>query len=171
MNGQALDLVILVPCSNMETSVSQLLARTDALGIRHIQYAVIRHPARDPGCRTKGHEFLRDVAGNSSYAMIMFDRAGCGQEDLPREEIERLVEEGMSRSGWPDRSAAIVLAPELEAWVWSDSPHVATCLGWKEGQAHLLQWLHDGGLWLRNETKPADPKSTMQRWFPAPQNP
>jgi hypothetical protein len=63
---------------------------------------------------------------------VLFDYYGCGAEhEMAPEEIEDEVEEKLSRSGWEDRARCVVIDPELEVWVWSDSPEVDRCLGWK----------------------------------------
>ena len=59
-----------------------------------------------------------------------------------------------------ERGKAIVLAPELETWVWSDSPHVAAVAGWAE-RPRLRQWLNDHGLWNEQESKPPRPKEAF----------
>jgi len=52
-----------------------------------------------------------------------------------------------------------MIEPELEAWVWSDSPQVDEALGWS-GQ-NLRQWLKDKGYVQRGGQKPLRPKETM----------
>jgi len=67
------DLVVLVPDKNMESAVTQLLQRPQALGIRPITFDVFVHIGRDPGCYGKAHDFLRPFAGQYQYALVMFD--------------------------------------------------------------------------------------------------
>ncbi len=159
MSNPIPDLVILVADKNMEAAVNGILSRPEALGIRKLQWESYAHPERDPGCFLRGHDFLRTMARRYAHCLLMFDRHGCGQEGKPREELERIVETRLSQSGWKDRGAAIVLDPELEVWVWSDSPEVARCLGWKSRQPCLREWLHGEGLWASDAAKPSAPKS------------
>ncbi len=56
----------------------------------------------------------------------------------------------------------IVIEPELEAWVWAASPHVADVLGWRENQADLRPFLTARGLWDKRCPKPIQPKETMR---------
>jgi len=52
-----------------------------------------------------------------------------------------------------------VLEPELEAWFWQDSPHVAAALG---GPADFRQMLAHSGHWPLSAAKPADPKAALE---------
>lgn len=91
----------------------------------------------------------------------MFDRDGSG-DPSPRETIQTSVEAELSSNGWPHRSKAIVIDPELEAWIWGSSPHVARLLGWQTNEV-LRSWLRERGLWPESEAKPPDPKTAVHR--------
>jgi len=132
------DLVILVADKNMEYAIKGILSRPEALSIRQITFDLFVHPQNDPGCLNDGAHFLRTSL--STHALVLFDREGCGHENLTRKQLEERVEADLYRSGW-QQAAAVVLDPELEIWVWSDSPHVAEILGWKNRQADLNRWL------------------------------
>ncbi len=68
--------------------------------------------------------------------------------------------EAVSEPGWSD---VIVIEPEVEAWVWSDSPHVDACLGWHGRQPSLRHWLMHEGLMEPGGIKPRDPKEAFRR--------
>lgn len=157
------DLVILVADADMEFTLRGLLSRPEALPIRAVTYQIHRHVHRDPGCLLEGHDFLRSFVNRHAHGLILFDRHGSGDEASPRESLERMVENRLSGSGWGDRAAAVALDPELEVWVWSDSPHVDRCLGWQGRLTGLRRWLADQGLWPEGAAKPPDPKLTMRR--------
>jgi len=157
------DLAILVPDKNMEAAVKGILTRPQALGIDPIDFRVYIHIGRDPGCYRHGHEFLRPMAGSHRHALIMLDRMGCGQDAMERRDIENEIENNLVRSGWEDRAAAIVIDPELEAWVWSRSPAVAACLGWASGSSEMRRWLAGKGLWAEHALKPTDPKLAVEQ--------
>ena len=93
----------------------------------------------------------------------MFDKDGCGMETETREIIQNEVEQKLYDDGWTDRSKVIVIDPELEAWVWNESPHTARVLGWKEGYSKLQVWLRGQGLWPADDLKPPDPKQAFRR--------
>lgn len=90
------------------------------------------------------------------------DREGCGNEGLMREELEQQFEHKLSLSGWKERAAAVVLDPELEIWVWSDSPHVAEVLGWTDSDLSLHDWLIQKGFLQPGRFKPERPKEAME---------
>ena len=72
------------------------------------------------------------------------------------------VEEQLRRNGWGDRAKVIVIEPELEVWVWSDSPAACRVLGWDHSYAALRRWLGRRGLWVEGEPKPSEPKKAMR---------
>lgn len=157
------DLVVLVADKDMEVTVRGLLARSQALAIRTIAVDVYRHPQRDPGCRLRSADFLRSFSRQYRYALVMFDHEGCGGGEATRQELESAVEERRSATGWQDRAAAIAFDPELENWVWSDSPEVIRVLGWDSVTPSLTMWLENEGFWQRGDVKPRRPKEAMER--------
>lgn len=92
----------------------------------------------------------------------MLDKHGCGREDAAREDIQSEIERDLARNGWDDRAKAVVIEPELEAWIWTGSKHVADVLGWKRDYENLKTWLVDRGLWSDDAAKPSDPKAAMK---------
>ncbi|HUW81404.1 MAG TPA: hypothetical protein VMZ31_01260 [Phycisphaerae bacterium] len=92
----------------------------------------------------------------------MFDRVGSGREGDPVSDLEEQVTRRLSAAGWGNRASAITIDPELEVWVWSDSPHVDRCLGWEGQQPSLRMWLEEQGMWSPNEPKPKDPKRAVE---------
>jgi hypothetical protein len=158
------DLLILVADLDQENAIRGILARHHSLGISEMapeRFDVRRHPYRDSGCRAGAERFLQIFADQYRFALVVFDRAGCG-DDRAAEAIEREMEDRLRRTGWPGRSGAVVIDPELEAWVWSDSPHVDQELGWSGRQPPLRQWLVERRFARRPGHKPENPKKAMQ---------
>ena len=163
MNGPPQkDIVILVADKNMEFAVRGLLSRAVALGVRRPEFDVYVHPERDPGCLLRGHEFLRQFVNTYRHALLMFDREGCGQETDTRAHLESRVETQLSQSGWHNRATVIVFDPELEIWVWSDSPHVDDALGWSQRQPDLRNWLVTTGFTVGKAAKPARAREAVE---------
>ncbi len=156
------DLLVLAADGQMEFAVKGLLTRGEAIGFRDIAVDIHIHPAKDPGCFLRGHDFLRPFYRQYRHALVMFDRDGCGQEALPREELETSLEQRLSSSGWGDRAAVIVLDPELEVWVWSDSPQVDVVLGWADRTPRLAEWLQAEGYLKSGQAKPDRPKEALE---------
>src|SRR5208282_804614 len=109
---------------NMRFALEGLLGRHESLGIRPIVTQILVHPRRDSGTLRECHVFLRPWLREAACALVMLDREGCGSNGA-RNELEAEVRERLAKNGWPDRSAAVVIDPELDVWVWNDSPHLA----------------------------------------------
>lgn len=157
------DLVVLTADKNWTSALRGLLSRAPALGIRPIQAEIIPHPRKDPGCVNEGIAFLSNFSDQYDYGLLVFDYEGCGRERTasPRD-LQNDLDQQFSQSRWGDRAKAIVLSPELEAWVWSDSPHVDHVVGWKGRQPALRSWLVDQGWLQEGAVKPEYPKKAFE---------
>ena len=156
------DLIVVVADLGIETTVLALFQRTQSMQIRDVAFQ-IRRLVGDSKCCRQAHDYLRSFVRQFDYALAIFDREGSGREHLSRAEIEGEVEERLSVNGWVDRSAAIVLDPELEVWVWSDSGEVPTVLGWGGRQPDLRAWLPQNFKLRPESGKPIDPKAAFER--------
>lgn len=155
------DLVVLVADKDMEYALRGLLERPQDLGIQAIEYDLFVHPRHDPGCLRESQDFLRPWSKTYHCALVMFDREGCGQEQESPHELADRVKEQLERNGW-SYCEAVVLAPELEVWVWSNSPHVEDCLGWANREPSLRAWLATNGHWPVDVPKPPQPKKVLE---------
>ncbi len=157
------DLILLVADKNTSSALEGILKRPMSLGIREIRFEIHVHPESDPGCLKRSTDLLRLFAKTCEHGLVVFDRDGCGKEGKTRSDLEQEVQGNLARNGWNDRAEVIVIDPELETWVWSDSPHVSGELGWKEDAPPLRAWLHQQG-YLANEAeaKPTRPKEAME---------
>lgn len=157
------DLIVLVADTNMRFCVEGLLSRHRSLTSREISRDVYKHPHHDPGCLLRGHDFLRPFSRQYAHALVMLDREGCGRDDSTREELEAAIEQRLSQSGWGGRAAAVVIDPELEIWVWSDSPEVDAVLGWAHEKPTLAEWLTAEGFRAPDQQKPDRPKEAVEQ--------
>jgi hypothetical protein len=155
------DLVVLIADKNIEGALRGLLSRPQALGVREVSCDLYVHPERDPGCRLRAHHFLTPFVHKYVHALVVFDREGSGRDEEERAALERQVEGLLSSSGWDDRAAAVVIDPELEIWVWNDSPHVESALGWS-GDLSFKGWLTQKGWLPEGAIKPAHPKTAVE---------
>ena len=156
------DLFVLVADQDLLETMKSLLERPESLGIRPIEYGIDKHLQRDAGCRSDASRRLRPYIGSYRYALVLFDKHGSGRDDESRQDIQDKVEKDLSCNGWENRSKAIVIDPELEAWVWSTSNHVPGILGWEHNYAELKDWLSKSQLWPSDAMKPPDPKKAMK---------
>lgn len=158
------DLVILSADKQMQEALRGLLSRPEALQIRSVSFSVYTHPRHDAGCRTEAHQFLRSFHEEADHALVLFDYHGCGaQHEASPSEIEGKVEDNLARSGWQNRARCVVIDPELEVWVWSDSPEVDRCLGWENRSTRVPEWLREQGWWPQDASKPPRPKAALER--------
>lgn len=156
------DLVILTADRSTEFALQGILGRPRSLGTRQITVKFYNHPEKDPGCFVSGHDFLRPFINQFNHALVIFDREGCGQESYSREDLEEQVAGKLSQAGWGgERGRAIVIDPELEMWIWSDSPHVDKVLGWNGHQPDLKAWLTAQGFLTDACAKPGRPKEAL----------
>lgn len=164
----AKELVVLVADIDTENAVRGLLGRHATLRIRPLHkdkdFDIHRHVQRDAGCRRDAEKFLQSFSRSHRFALVIFDYHGCGEEHTRKsaEQIESEVQRRLSAAGWSGRCAVIVVEPELEAWIWSGSPHVANELGWQGRQTALRDWLEQNGFLAKDSAKPSDPKSAMK---------
>lgn len=155
------DLVVLVADADAEAAFRGLLERHAALGIREIDFEIFRHPERDPGVRCHAVEFLRFMQRRYRYALAVFDHEGCGSSQAP-EELERDLETQLRKSGWEDRARVIVIAPELEWWVWGAARHLFGHLNLRVIPDELRKRLSSTGIWAAGTPKPQRPKEAFE---------
>jgi hypothetical protein len=153
------DLVCVAADKNIEAALRGMLARSHALGIRDLTLDILVHPRHDPGCFHEAHEFLRLFRGQYRHALVIFDRAWDGAPASDAVELETALRQRLGNDGWAD---VVVIDPELEAWVWSDSPWVDECLGWSGRNPDLRSWLRARALWVEPRPKPDDPKAALE---------
>jgi len=161
-NQNRTDLIILASDKDVEFALSGLFSRSESLGIRHVGLDIFVHPYHDSGCYKKSGEFLKPYQNHYDHALVVFDREGCGYEDCNREKIEETVEKDLSVSGWNDRARVIVIDPEVEMWIWSDSPHVENALGWNGQNPSLKHWLVSQHYLSEGQIKPTRPKESLE---------
>lgn len=157
-----IDLVCVVADKSIEATVDALLGRHESLKICRIDYELVVHPERDPGCFQNSGKFLRGYSERARHALVVLDREWAGRPDGNASEIEGKLEQSLASVGPAGWVQAVVIDPELEVWVFSDSPHVAGLLGWKGPTAEFRKELEAQGLWARTHAKPSDPKRAME---------
>ena len=158
-----MDLVCLVADRNMEATISGLLERPHALGIRPITREVPVHEERDPGCCHHPMKVLGPYRKNAEHALIVLDHAWEGVPAASGAELESWIEDNrLKREGLADWTVPVVIEPELEVWVFSDSPHVDKVLGWTDRNPGLRKALERQGLWSPGDPKPTDPKAAFE---------
>lgn len=163
------DCLFLVADKNMEGVLKGYLSRPGihaALGCGPFSFDARRdlhvaHGQNDPGLYTRAKEFLQPHAKSHRHAAVVMDEEWDGTPGAT--EIERRLTDHLTQAGWSlHASCAVVIAPELENWIWQDSPHVCTHLGHAGSFADLRQQLERKGFWRPGEAKPHRPKEAVE---------
>jgi len=158
----SIDLVVLVPDLDYEQAIRGILENPRKSNIREISYDVIRCPEHDAGVLKGATELLRNYVEQYGYTVVMLDHDGCGREKDAAEKIEADLEAQLSKDGWTNRCAVIVVKPEIEIWVWSDSREVDRVLGWEASRSPTLrEWLRNKGYLEDNTSKANPPKDAL----------
>jgi hypothetical protein len=89
----------------------------------------------------------------------MIDAEWAGSPGAAR--IRAHIVDGCERSGWVRNDVvAVVLDPELETWIWQDSPIVESVVGYSGSS--LRQELASSGAWPLASAKPPRPKEALE---------
>lgn len=158
------DLIVLVADSQQKQTVATLLTkRQPSLGIRRvpvdINSDILSHPRHDPGVFHEAGDFLAVFAQQYQHALVLIDAEWEGSPASAKE-IEEKIQNDLNRNSWKERSAVIVIDPELEIWVWSQAPHVPRLFGtdWET----IKDLGHRKSYWHKGETKPSRPKELLE---------
>jgi len=159
----SLDLVVLVPGRNEQSAIDALLSdRLESLGIHRVTHRILVHPRSDPGCFLEAPDVLQPFVQQSRFALVILDHEGSGRESDDPSDMAVRLKERLEGKGWRDRAAVLVIVPELDVWVWSDSPEVDAALGWQGQDPSLRDWLEAQGFWGKDEGKPSNPKGAVE---------
>ena len=156
-----MDLVVLVADKDMEQALMGLLQRHHSLRIRTLTFNIFSHPEHDPACARLGVNFLSNLSNQYDHGLLLFDHDGCGREEEAPETLQQRLNDEFTRTDWGGRAKAIVIAPELEAWIWNESPNVDMVAGWHGRSPTLREWLVAQGLLREGKPKPHDPKQAF----------
>lgn len=156
------DLIVLTADKTMEVAIQSILERCQSLDIHKISTYVIRHPQHDPGCARDGVAFLSRYADQYRYGLLVFDHKGSGREETDRSSLQQSLNGEFGQSPWKGRARAVVISPELETWIWSDSPHVDATIRWSNQPVPLRKWLLSKGWLQRGTVKPGKPKEAFE---------
>ena len=119
------------------------------------------HAGHDGGVRTNSHLFLRPFLNQYRHALVVMDFEGSGTKWTNRFDLEVEIEGNLNQNGWANRATAIVIEPELENWMWTNSPHMAKAINW-EGLSEIEAWLIQNNLKKHGDLKPFHPKEAME---------
>jgi hypothetical protein len=120
------DLFLLTADADAQAVMKAVLRRHHSLEIRPITFDIDRHTSRDSGMITDGPELMGLKLNKNEYShlLLMWDHDGSGWHDEPSTAVAD-VQRRLDNVTWQDRSAAVVLVPELEEWLWHNRASIA----------------------------------------------
>ena len=163
------DCLFLVADKNMEGMLKGFFSREvfhRAMGCGHFDFdlrqdLLVAHGQNDPGLYTRANEFLQPYASTHRHAIVIVDAEWSGSPG--RDAILQRLNQHLLNAGWlNDSGCAVVIDPELESWVWQDSLHVCSALGFDGTFDALRTTLENQGFWQPNEAKPDRPKEAVE---------
>ena len=147
------DLFVLTADSDAQALIKALLERYRDLQIHPITFDVQRFVGRDPGMVKEGPEIARALVKKADYSrlILVWDHHGSGWEKLGVAEAVARIRQRLDGVTWIGRSAAIVVVPELEEWLWRCPASVARHLGSNSDDLERLVARAASGLNLSRE--------------------
>jgi hypothetical protein len=154
------DLVLLVADKNAQFALKGALARPEALGIRKIEFEFIVHPGRDGGTRKTGPELLALQRRSFHHGLLVLDFEGSGTDCSNAKGLEAQLDSRL-KAQWEDQAKAIVIAPELDVWIWGSDNAVEKVIDWPAGKS-IRDWLREKGFTFEANEKPTRPKEALE---------
>ncbi len=158
------DLVVLVADKNMEFTLRGALGRPESMGTRAFVFDVLRHPANDGGVRSTGAEILARERNRYAHALMLLDHEGSGSETMSALALEARLDAQLSE-GWGDRAKSIVIAPELDVWMWGNDNVLSEVMNWPHTQG-IRDWLRARKFEFDGSDKPLRPKEALEALTP-----
>lgn len=153
------DLVLLVADKSMQATLRGALLRPAALGIRPISFDFRVHPGRDGGARMTGSDLLALEHRRFGHALLIFDLEGSGANIDDPLLIEGALDAKLNNQ-WGDRAKSIVIAPELDIWMWGAESALREVFRWPLDLS-IREWLIGEGFQIDADGKPMRPKEAL----------
>jgi len=117
----------------------------------------------DGGIYKHCHRMLQENGYMESHRRLV---VLCDQQfgsEVPAAEVRTEILDRIQKNGWGDDKAdVVVIDPELEIWIWQDSPHVQKAIGFN-GPGSLRELLREDGSWPDGRIKPSEPKELFRQ--------
>lgn len=162
------DLLFLVADKDMAEAVAGLLERDQVqrvvgcgpFGFDSRRDIKVAKGQNDPGLYVRANELLRPLAGDYRRAVVIVDEEWDGSPGAKA--IEERLCEHLADAGWAaETGLALVVRPEADVWLWSESPHSASALGWPSWN-ELRPALENAGWIDLGQAKPSRPKEAAE---------
>ncbi len=159
------DCIFLVADKQMEEAFKGFLGRNEfhlKLNVHPFTFDIIVETGSDPGVYKRAHQLLRLYQRTHQHAIVVLDEEWGSSPGATQ--IEATINKNLTNNGWREEDVVvIVIKPELEVWLWQDSPHIANAFRFDHSPYPTLRnCLEAEGLWLSNHLKPARPKEAFE---------
>ncbi len=157
------DLVVLTPDLDWERGLNSVFHRPDALGTRAFSFEIVRDPMHDSSVARNAAATLRPFVRHADYALVCVDHEGAGRPNQTPDQLAQHITLSLDEAGWVGRSAVIVVAPEIERWVWCDPRHLPDAIGWPGDRPDLFDYLDAAGMQSLPHERPKEALETLLR--------
>ncbi len=115
----------------------------------------------DPGLYARANLLIQPFRPDYRRVVIILDVEWEGSPG--KSAIVEKINGHIRAAGWQaENGHVIVVEPEADNWLWTDTPHTAAALGW-ENMNELRRWLAEEGDWPHDAPKPPRPKETAEK--------
>lgn len=136
------DLFLYVADADAQAFMTSILNRPKALLIRPVDFDTERHAYKDFGMIQSGAELVRMKKRDYHKALLAWDHHGSGRDHKQKpEDVQREIQKKLDSFTWKDRSATIILVPELEQWLWYCEKAISSHYGLMDSPLHI--WLEE----------------------------
>ncbi len=116
----------------------------------------------DPGLYRRAGDLLQPLAPEYRHVLVILDGEWEGAPSDPHA-IRDAVENHIESAGWAKGDGCgIVIVPELEIWLWADSPHLASLLNFPDFASLRQHVQTNSDAWPVGSAKPADPEEALK---------
>ncbi|MBF0165329.1 MAG: hypothetical protein HQM01_12660 [Magnetococcales bacterium] len=123
--------------ADTQAIMNAVLQRHAALGIRQVDFDVMRHSGRDNGVYNEGPEFVRIFKDKYKFLLVIFDHHGSGCNQ-PEQTCQQDIQSRLDGISWSERSYSIVISPEGEAWLWKNQNSICSFFDIQESRLQEL---------------------------------
>lgn len=157
------DLIVLCADLQWKVTLQTILNRHQSLGLAAaLDVEVVFVPGKTDGSmRVEGPALLHQFRPRFAHALLVLDWDGCGGRGSATD-VRKQLDEQISGS-WGHAGRALVVDPELEAWIIGGHRHFSVLPGLEKVRAR--EWLQTHSQWQADEVKPERPKEAIETLF------
>ncbi|MFM8900826.1 MAG: methylation-associated defense system protein MAD4 [Burkholderiales bacterium] len=154
------DLIVLAADKSTQITLQAALIRYQSLSIKPISCDFRVHPGKDGGARTSGPELLAAEHRRFSHGLLVFDLEGSGATTGDPLLLESELDAKL-RTVWGDRAKCVVVAPEVDIWLWGNDSLLGEVFRWPLA-VPIRDWLVSSGFEFDSRGKPKRPKEALE---------